>query len=201
MRKEKSGEESCNMRIFLNGVACVGKTTIGAKLADLLDYQFFDLDVEIESFFGTSIERIQSRYLRPYSFRAEASRVLSHLLSRESSVNSVIAMPPSGLMDNYWKVIRKTAEAIIVTLQDAPDNILDRITFYDTDSRPIQRSLTAADKRFYLQEIKRDIAYYRRSYKRAHIAVDISGCSPDQASLRIRELIMGVRLTKSHGST
>jgi hypothetical protein len=35
------------MRIFLTGVACVGKTTIGAKLADLLTYQFFDLDGEI----------------------------------------------------------------------------------------------------------------------------------------------------------
>jgi len=189
MRKEKSGEESCNMRIFLNGVARVGKTTIGAKLADLLGYQFFDLDVEIERFFGTSMERLRSRYPTQYSFRAEASRVLSHLLSREGRVNSVIAMPPSGLMDNYWKVIRKTAEAIIVLLQDAPDNILDRITFYDTDSRPIQKSLTAAERRFYLQEIKRDIAYYRRTYKRAHIVVDISGCSPDQASLRIRDLL------------
>jgi shikimate kinase len=38
------------MRIFLTGVACVGKTTIGAKLADLLHYQFFGLDVEIEAF-------------------------------------------------------------------------------------------------------------------------------------------------------
>jgi hypothetical protein len=28
--------ESCKMRIFLAGVACVGKTTIGARLADLL---------------------------------------------------------------------------------------------------------------------------------------------------------------------
>jgi shikimate kinase len=181
------------MRIFLTGVACVGKTTIGAKLADLLTYQFFDLDAEIESFFGTSMERIRSRYLTQYSFRAEASQVLSHLLSREGSVNCVIAMPPSGLMDNYWKVIKKTAESIIIALQDAPENILNRITFYDTDSRPIQINLTAADRRFYLQEIKRDIAYYRRTYKRAHIAVDISGWSPGEASLRIKDLLKGGR--------
>jgi hypothetical protein len=36
------------MRIFLAGIGCVGKTTVGAKLADLLDHRFFDLDVEIE---------------------------------------------------------------------------------------------------------------------------------------------------------
>jgi Shikimate kinase len=53
------------MRIFLAGVACVGKSTIGAKLAHNLDYQFFDLDLEIEKFFGTSIERLHNRYLTP----------------------------------------------------------------------------------------------------------------------------------------
>jgi shikimate kinase len=36
------------MRIFLAGVGCLGKTAVGAKLADLLGYPFFDLDVEIE---------------------------------------------------------------------------------------------------------------------------------------------------------
>jgi shikimate kinase len=196
----KSKDESCNIRIFLTGVACIGKTTIGAKLADLLDYQFFDLDLEIESFFGTSMERLRSRYLTQYSFRAESSRVLTHLLAGQSSVNSVIAMPPSGLMDNYWKVLKKTTESTIVALQDAPENILARITFYDIDSRPIQRNLTAPDRHFYLQEIKRDIAYYRRTYKRAHITVDIAGWSPGEASLRIKDLLMRARLTKSHCS-
>jgi shikimate kinase len=189
------------MRIFLSGVACVGKTTIGAKLADRLHCQFFDLDVEIENFFGTSMERLRNRYLTQYSFRAEASRVLSHLLAREGSVDSVIAMPPSGLMDNYWKVIKKTPETIIVALLDAPENILARITFYDIDSRPIQRNLTTADRRFYLQEIKRDIAYYRHSYKRAHIVVHIAGRNPDEASLRIKDLLMDVRPTRSYCST
>ncbi|MCK4241461.1 MAG: shikimate kinase, partial [Candidatus Atribacteria bacterium] len=46
------------MRIFLTGIACVGKTTIGGKLAVLLGYPFFDLDKEIEDFFETSIERL-----------------------------------------------------------------------------------------------------------------------------------------------
>ena len=44
------------MRVFLTGVGCVGKTTIGAKLADLHNCTFLELDQEIERFFGTSIE-------------------------------------------------------------------------------------------------------------------------------------------------
>jgi shikimate kinase len=38
------------MRIFLVGVACVGKTTVGKRLAETLGYPFFDLDEEVEKF-------------------------------------------------------------------------------------------------------------------------------------------------------
>src|SRR5262249_37796189 len=59
-------------------------------------------------------------------------------------------------------------------------------------SLPCRRNLTAPDRRFYLQEIKRDIAYYGRTYRRAHITVDIAGWSPGEASLRIKDLFMRV---------
>ena len=45
------------MRIFLAGVSCVGKTAIGARLAELRRIRFFDLDVETERLYGMSIER------------------------------------------------------------------------------------------------------------------------------------------------
>ncbi len=66
------------MRIFLTGVSCVGKTTIGKKLAKLLDVNFFDLDDEIESFFNTSIERLQKKHITIHSFRNEAAKALVH---------------------------------------------------------------------------------------------------------------------------
>ena len=43
------------MRVFLTGVSCVGKTTVGKELAELLGANFFDLDDEIEMFFGTGV--------------------------------------------------------------------------------------------------------------------------------------------------
>ena len=30
------------MRVFLSGVSCVGKTTIGKRLAEEVEYKFFD---------------------------------------------------------------------------------------------------------------------------------------------------------------
>ena len=62
------------MRIFLTGVGCVGKTTIGKIMGALLDVRFFDLDDEIESFFETSIERLQDRFLTIQSYRNEAAK-------------------------------------------------------------------------------------------------------------------------------
>ena len=181
--------ERCNMRIFLAGVGCVGKTTIGARLAGLLEFRFFDLDVETERFFGTSIERLRNRHLTSHDFRLAASRALSDALSREDSCNCVIALPPSGLLGGYWKVVNATRDATIVVLRDTPEHILKRITFYDIDSRPIRRSLTDRETRLYLREIKRDIAYFGRSFQRAHVSVDIAGCRPDEALRKIKDAL------------
>jgi len=136
------------MRIFLAGVSCVGKTTIGAQLAGLLQCRFFDLDIEIERFFGTSIERLRSRYLSPLDFRIAACQALKHVLSQEDSQSCVIALPPSGLLGGYWKVVNGARDAIIVVLRDTS-----------------------------------------RSFRRAHASVEITGCSPAEASRRVRDAL------------
>jgi shikimate kinase len=177
------------MRIFLAGVSCVGKTTIGARLAGLLECRFFDLDIEIERFFGTSIERLRNRHLTVQDFRLEASQALQALLSRKDSCHCVIALPPSGLLGGYWKVVSKTRDATIVVLRDTPANILDRITFYDIDSRLLQTHLTESERASYRREIEGDIAYFNRSFRRAHLAVDIEGCGPDEAARKVRDAL------------
>jgi shikimate kinase len=94
-------------RIFLTGVSCIGKTAVGEALAALLRVDFFDLDGEVEKFFGTSIERLQNRFLTIHSYREKAAEALVHLLARPESRASVIALPPSGLMGGYLRAIRK----------------------------------------------------------------------------------------------
>ena len=46
------------MNIVLTGFMCAGKTTIGRKVAKLLDYNFIDTDIEIEEDQGCSVEDI-----------------------------------------------------------------------------------------------------------------------------------------------
>lgn len=164
------------MRVFVGGVSCVGKTTIGARLADLLTQQFYDLDAESQLFFGTSIERLRNSHLTLNGFRRDLAKALQHVLSRGESRNCVIALPPSGLMGPCWKVVQTTQDAFIVVLVDTPENILERITFYDIDSREVYRILSVDEKLGYLQAIRKDIRYFKRSWKKANLVVDIAGC-------------------------
>jgi shikimate kinase len=172
------------MRIFITGVSCVGKTTVGSIVASRLGCRFFDLDKEIERFFGSSIERLQNRFLTVDSFRSEAAKALTNILARPESRDCVVALPPSGLMGGYLRVVKK-AGGITVVLVDTPENILKRITFYDIESRPIDKRLTEKDKLFYLRDIKKDITYFRKSYDRGDLQVDVSGLSPEQATDRV----------------
>ena len=174
------------MRVFITGVSCVGKTSIGAILASRLGCRFFDLDVEIERFFNTSIERLRNRFLTVESFRNEAARALMHILGHPESRNCVIALPPSGLMGRYLRVLKRAGGTIVV-LTDKPENILNRITFYDINSRPIEKQLTERENLLYLREIKKDITYYRKSYDRAGLRVDISGLTPEAAAEKVQQ--------------
>ena len=176
------------MRILLTGVGCVGKTTVGKILSELLDVPFFDLNEEIEDFFGISVEQLQSKFLTIHSYRDEAAKALVHLLKRPDSQHSVIALPPGGLMGGYLRAIKKSF-GVTVALSDSPENILKRIVFYDIDSKLIEKCLTSSEKRYYLSEIKKDITYFRKTYGRANIRVDISDLDPLQAALCVKQAL------------
>jgi shikimate kinase len=165
----------------VTGVGCVGKTTVGRELAAIVDR-------EIETFFGTSIERLQNRLLTMHSYRNEAAKALEHLLNSPASRHSVIALPPSGLMGGYLRAVKKST-GITVALSDRPENIVERLTFFDIDSKLIEKDLTAEEKSLYMIEIKKDVTYFRRSYERADLRVDISDLDPRQAAHRVKQAV------------
>lgn len=176
------------MEILLSGVACVGKSSVGKRLAEDIGYVFFDLDVEIENYYQQSISRLKAEFITEYSWRLKAAPVLKKILEENRSKDIVIALPPSGLQDAYFRVIKKS-EALIVVLMDTPENILNRITFYDVDSKPITKLLDEKDKKYLLSEIKKNITYYKRFYKRAQFQIDISGLNVIQVASKLKELL------------
>jgi shikimate kinase len=168
----RCGSEEPELRVSLVGVSCVGTTTIGRILADRRGWPFFDLDDEIERHFGISIERLQARFLTSYDYRKECAVVLERIAT--ANPDCVIALPPSGLRDAFLRVVRRVP-GVTVAVHDAPEKILERITFYDIDSRRIEKHLTEEERILYLKEIKADITYFKRSYERADLQVTITG--------------------------
>jgi len=58
----------------------MGKSTLGKRLAKAINYHFIDLDREVESYFGTTIERLQLR-MSMDEFRKKASELLQQLIT------------------------------------------------------------------------------------------------------------------------
>ena len=147
---------ACGRKILITGVSCVGKSSIGRRLAEILNCAFCDLDVELERHFRMPISRLKALSLTGYSFRQKASRVLGRILQENRGGYLIVALPPSGLCDWYRKVIKKHG-AIVIALSDTAENILRRIVFYDDDSNRIEKVLDERGKALYLREIRKDI--------------------------------------------
>lgn len=56
------------------------------------------------------------------------------------------------------------AVGVTVVAHDTPENILERIIFYDIDSRPIDKHLTDEEQALYLRRSRADICYFKRPW-------------------------------------
>ncbi len=175
------------MKIYLVGISCVGKTTIGRLLANYLDFSFYDLDDEVQKYYQKPIEILQNECFTMNKYRQKASVVLDRLLKIQD--NSVISGTPSGLRDSYlqiYKKHKKEIDIISVNIIDTPENILDRLTFYDVNSKLLDIELDDNEKKKYLKEIIGDLNYFKKSLSRAELQISIENISLAQ----IPELIV-----------
>lgn len=166
------------MKIYLVGISCVGKTTIGRLLADYLGFTFYDLDDEVQKYYQKPIEIIQNECLSMNGYRQKASVVLDKLLKIQE--NSVISGTPAGLRDSYLQVYKKHKKEInliSVNIIDTPENVLDRLTFYDIDSKLLDIELIANEKKKYLKKIIVDLNYFKKSLSRADLQISIENMS------------------------
>ena len=179
------------MIIYLVGISCVGKTTIGKFLADYIDFEFYDLDEQIEKYFERPIEYIQNEFLTTNGFREKTAVVLNKILNKDRDM--VIASTASGFRDHYlkqYKTTKKTKDIVSINLTDKPENILNRLTFYDKNSIQIEKKLSVNDRKEYLKEIKKDITFYKKFNLRADYSIDINGATPEVFLNKITELLI-----------
>lgn len=178
------------MILYIVGISCVGKSTIGKMLAEKIGFSFFDLDIEIQDYYKKPIEIIQDECFSMIGYRQKASVVLDSLFAK--NIDSVISGTPSGLKYSYLQVYKKHKEGkdlYSIQINDLHENVLDRLTFYDKDSNLITEDLNDSQKKRYLKEIKADYNYFKDSYNRADFKIDINNISlTDIPNLIINEL-------------
>lgn len=188
------------MKIYIVGISCVGKTTIGRLLADYLGFSFYDLDSEVEKYYQKPIEIIQNECLTMNGYRQKASVVLDKLLKKRK--NSVISGTPSGLQDSYLQVYKKhkkRIDLISINILDNPKNILERLTFYDVNSKQEDIKLDENKKKKYLKGIIGDLNYFKKSLSRADLHIDIENNTLTQIpELIIKELYKIMPVANKH---
>ena len=150
------------MKIFLIGFMGSGKSTIGRKLANYLQYDFVDLDKLIENKAGMSIAEYFSKNGEE-SFR-ELER--DTLQQTEFNVNTVIATG-GGVPCHFDNMDWMYKEGKVVYLSMDPKALADRLK-HSKVSRPLIKDLSQEELVEFITQrlVSRDVFY-----KKAHCIV------------------------------
>lgn len=120
-------------RIFLTGFMGSGKSTIGPIVANVLGWNFYDLDKLIEKEVGDSVDNIFAAQGEAF-FRAKESEALR---KAGNTANIVLALGGGTLTDKQnVEFIKKNGVSIY--LKSTPDEIFQRLKF--KVDRPLLKS-------------------------------------------------------------
>jgi len=151
-------------RIFLTGFMTSGKSTIGKILANVLGYDFFDMDREIENRTGKRITEIFEEEGEKYFRRLETAMLFE--LSRKE--NSVVALG-GGTLTNEENLKLCKKSGIVIYLKVSPETLFQRLK-RKTD-RPLFRDLVLQgnSEEEILLKIKKMLNEREKFYKEADI--------------------------------
>ncbi len=101
------------MRIFLIGFMGCGKTLIGKKLAEKIEYDFYDIDAEIEKIACKSVTKIFQED-GECRFREFEKEVLLSLSAKNKAVIATGGGTPC--FEDNMKIIKKTGLSVYIKL-------------------------------------------------------------------------------------
>jgi XRE family transcriptional regulator, aerobic/anaerobic benzoate catabolism transcriptional regulator len=173
--REEAPASKC---IALLGLRGAGKSTLGAKLADVLKLPFVELDREVEKEAGAALGEVFAMYGQE-AFRRFERRALERVLGEHE--RAVIATGGSLVTDpGTYKLLLE--RCICVWLKASPEEHMNRV-IAQGDMRPFKGRSAALD------EINKLLEDRNRLYSRANATVDTSGKSLKQAFNELRSAL------------
>jgi shikimate kinase len=176
--------------VYLIGQAGVGKTAIGHAAAERLGWAFFDMDAEVERFFGKDLDALRSELLTDHSYR---DAMVEGLLSfAKKARRAVIAISSDCVrVRRGWKLMHQSG--VVVHLYADPAEVNERCPIYIG-----KRELSAAEKKRRHKSLLRQgislYKYHRPFYERADHTLDITGLGIEDAARGLEELVSRVTL-------
>lgn len=161
-------------RVYLIGFMGAGKSTVGKRLSEKLNWPFYDMDDSIEDQYEMTIPEIFDE------FGEETFREIETDLLQELSNKSIPGVVSTGggvpVNEENRKIMKKTGT--IVYLQVSPDEAYDRIR--SKSDRPKLKS------RSQFKKLLREREEY---YAQADYSVDTSHSTPSEVVEQIRDFL------------
>jgi XRE family aerobic/anaerobic benzoate catabolism transcriptional regulator len=173
-----SAGAAARTRVALVGLRGAGKSTLGALLAEDLDFPFVELSREIEKFAGCSVAEIQALY-GVNAYRRYERRALEEAI--QIYPEAVIATP-GGLVSDPANFNLLLAHCSTVWLQAEPEDHMKRVTAQG-DLRPMAASCEA------MEDLKGILAGRAAFYSKAQLRLDTSAQPLEATFERLREMV------------
>ncbi len=145
------------------GFMGVGKTTVGYRLANSLNYNFIDTDKEVEKHLNMQVSDVFLKYGEKY-FRDTEEKVITNLF--DEKINNTIFSLGGGsfLNEKVYNVIKKNS--ISVWLDAKIDIIYERIKL-SKNIRPLLKEIND------INELEKLLIRRKSFYKKADIRVNV----------------------------
>ncbi|MCF0210347.1 MAG: shikimate kinase [Bacteroidales bacterium] len=167
------------MRLFLIGYMYCGKSTIGKKLARMLNYEFLDTDNLVEDLVGKTVEEIFKDKGETF-FREKESEVLEALKKKDN----IVVATGGGLpcKNNNISTIKQLGKSIYLIL--TPSQILSR-AIKSKRVRPLLADKNDEEKLNYISDTLKERESF---YKQADISISALSLTNFELEITLKEL-------------
>jgi XRE family aerobic/anaerobic benzoate catabolism transcriptional regulator len=175
------GDEAARFRrIALVGLRGAGKSTLGKRLAEDLNWPFVELSREIEKYAGCNITEIHSLY-GANAYRRYEKRALEETVH---AYKEVVIATPGGLVSEAATFNETLSQCFTVWLKALPEDHLGRVAAQG-DMRPMAASTEA------LEDLKRILDGRSAFYAKADMVFDTSAHPLEESFVEFRRQIRG----------